>query len=303
MSNEDMSDLSSSSCSIRSKELKALLSEGGHGGRVEKNVCDDWDFVNKVAIDESENGDEKSESETFNVDDNIIINVDKLQKSISDAYCCKICTKNEMEKKFLKFIMYLENYEEEILQKSLKHTFTSEIMRYKWIEQNRISYSIHYMLFQGRQKVKDPFSKPVKFCVECNGIASKLTSICGNGCHSSELASPEVSSKATSSDVAFIRQPSTNFAMNTKLVMACQMSGGGLTLAETFLRFLDIKGSVKRFNYIERVVGEAERKSFEDAKDEALKEEMELTIKNNFNGKKPSGTIPLTISYGKKNNK
>ena len=46
-----MSDLSSSSCSIRSKELKALLSEGDHGGRVEKKVCDDWDFVNKVAID------------------------------------------------------------------------------------------------------------------------------------------------------------------------------------------------------------------------------------------------------------
>ena len=98
--------------------------------------------------------------------------------------------------------------------------------------------------------------------------------------------------------MAFIRQPSTNFAMNTKLVMACQMSGGGLTLAETFLRFLDMKGSIKRFNYIERVVGEAERKSFEAAKDEALKEEMEFTIKNNFDGEKPSGSIPLTISYG-----
>ena len=82
----------------------------------------------------SEIVDEISESETFDVDDNIIINVMNLQKSISDAYFCKICTKNEMEKKFLKFIMYLEKYEEELLQKSLKHTFTSEIMRYKWIE-------------------------------------------------------------------------------------------------------------------------------------------------------------------------
>ena len=54
--------------------------------------------------------------------------------------------------------------------------------------------------------------------------------------------------------------------------MACQMSSGGLTLAETFLHFLDKKGSVKRFNYIERVVEEAERKSFEAAKDAVLKE-------------------------------
>ena len=76
------------------------------------------------------------------------------------------------------------------------------------------------------------------------------------------------------------------------------MSGGGLTLAETFLHFLDIK----RLNYIERVVGEAERTSFEAAKDATFKEEMELTIKNNFDGKKSSGTIPLTISHGKKIN-
>ena len=62
-----------------------------------------------------------SESETFNADDNIIINVNKLQKSISDAYFCKIFTKNEMEKKFLNFVMYLEKYEEELLQTSLKH--------------------------------------------------------------------------------------------------------------------------------------------------------------------------------------
>ena len=67
--------------------------------------------------------------------------------------------------------------------------------------------------------------------------------------------------------------------MNTKLVMACQMSDDGLTLVETFLHFLDIKGSIKRFNYIDCVVEEAKRKSFEAAKDAVLKEEMELTIK------------------------
>ena len=90
------------------------------------------------------------------------------------------------------------------------------------------------MLFQGRQTAKDPFSKPIKLCVECNGIATKLTSICGNGCHSSDLMLPEVSSKATCSNVAFIRQPSTNVALTSKLVMACQIAGGGLTLAEIF---------------------------------------------------------------------
>ena len=140
---------------------------------------------------------------------------------------------------------------------------------------------------------------PIKLCVECNGIATELTSICCNECHSSDLLSPEVSSRATSSNVAFIRQPSTDFAMNSKLVMACQMAGGGLTLAQSFLHFLNIKGSVKRFNYIERHVGEAERKSFVAANDSALKEEMELTIKHDFNGKRPFGTIPLTISYSK----
>ena len=75
---------------------------------------------------------------------------------------------------------------------------------------------------------------------------------------------------------------------------------GGLTLVETFLHFLYIKVSVKRFNYIEHVVGEAEKKSFEAAKGVVLKEEMKLTIKNNFDGKKPSGTIPLTISNDNK---
>ena len=46
-----------------------------------------------------------------------------------------------------------------------------------------------------------------------------------------------------------------------------------------FKLFLDIKGSIKRFNYIERVAGEAERKYFEATKDAALKEEMGFTIK------------------------
>ena len=160
MSNEDMSDLSSSSCSNRSKELKALLSEGGRGGRVEKKVHDDRDFINKIAIDEFENADEKSESETFNVDDDIIINVNKPVQ---------------------KMRWRRRSSEEELLPKSLKHKLTSESMRHKWIKQNRITYSIHYMLFQGYQTAKDPFSNPVKLCVECNGIATKSISICGNG--------------------------------------------------------------------------------------------------------------------------
>ena len=54
--------------------------------------------------------------------------------------------------------------------------------------------------------------------------------------------------------------------MGTKLVMACQISDGGLTLAETSLHFLGIKGSVKRFNYLESHVGVAERNTFEAAK-------------------------------------
>ena len=78
------------------------------------------------------------------------------------------------------------------------------------------------------------------------------------------------------------------------------MSGGGFTQAETFLHFLGIKGSVKKFNDFEGHVGRAEMNAFEAAKDKARQEEMELTIKHNFNGKRPSGTIPLTISYGKK---
>ena len=55
---------------------------------VEWKVCDDWDFIDKFEIDKSENGDEKSENETFNIDDKIKINVKRLQKIISDAYFC-----------------------------------------------------------------------------------------------------------------------------------------------------------------------------------------------------------------------
>ena len=39
-----------------------------------------------------------------------------------------------IEKKFLNFIRYSEKYEEELLQTSLKRKFTSELMRYEWIE-------------------------------------------------------------------------------------------------------------------------------------------------------------------------
>ena len=84
--------------------------------------------------------------------------------------------------------------------------------------------------------------------------------------------------------------------------MACQMAGGGLILAQTFLHFLNIKGNVKRFNYIERHVGEAERKSFVAAKDSVRKVEMELIIKHDFNRKRLSSTYPLNISCGKNKN-
>ena len=52
-------------------------------------------------------------------------------------------------------------------------------------------------------------------------------------------------------------------------------------------------------NCIKCHVGESERKSEVAAKNMSLKEEMELTIKHDSNGKRPSRTIPLTISYGK----
>ena len=130
-----------------------------------------------------------------------------------------------------------------------------------------------------------PVSKPVKLYVQCNVIVTILTSICGNGSQSSDVASLEVSSKATTYNVDFIRQPSTNFAKNTKIVMACQISDGGLAIAGNFLHFLGIKESVKRFKYIECQEGEAEKKSFEAAKDAAQKQEIESTINYYFDGK------------------
>ena len=84
-------------------------------------ISNDWDFFNTSSSDLTDDVDERNECETFNVDDNIIININNLQKSMSDAYCCKICTKHEIAKKFLNFIIYLENYKEELLQTSLKH--------------------------------------------------------------------------------------------------------------------------------------------------------------------------------------
>ena len=81
--------------------------------------------------------------------------------------------------------------------------------------------------------------------------------------------------------------------------MASQLSGGGMTLAKTFLHFLGLKGSVKKFYELERVMRDSQRTAFEAAKDKALKEEIELTIKNDFNGNRPKGSILLTISYGK----
>ena len=121
--NEDILDLSSKSSSTRCRELKSLLYAGGCGGRMRETICDDIDFVNKT-----KEVDEKG----YNIDDNIIINVSNLHKSISDAYCCKICTKIEIEKKFYDFIIYLEKRAKELLQTSLKQNFTSELMRYKW---------------------------------------------------------------------------------------------------------------------------------------------------------------------------
>ena len=90
--------------------------------------------------------------------------------------------------------------------------------------------------------------------------------------------------------------------MNSKLVIACQMAGGGLTLAQTYLHFLNIKGSVKRFNYIEHHVEETKKKSFVAAKDSVRKVEMELIIKHDFNRKRLSSTYPLNISCGKNKN-
>jgi len=106
MNNKDISDLSSKPSSTRCRELKSLLYTGGCGGRMKENICYDMDFVNK-----SEELDEKNEGKGYNIDDNIIINISNLQKNMSDAYCCKICTKIEIEKKFHDFITYLEKCE------------------------------------------------------------------------------------------------------------------------------------------------------------------------------------------------
>ena len=62
-------------------------------------------FFHKSTFDTSEGVYEISESEIFNVDDNIIINASNLQKCLSDAYNCKTYTKSEIEKKSLSFII------------------------------------------------------------------------------------------------------------------------------------------------------------------------------------------------------
>ena len=98
---------------------------------MKKMISYGWDFLNKFSFDVTIGIDEKSGCETFNVDDNIIIHFNNLQKGMSDAYCCKICTKHEVEKKFLNFMMYSEKYKEELLQTSLMQKFTSGLMRFK----------------------------------------------------------------------------------------------------------------------------------------------------------------------------
>ena len=141
--------------------------------------------------------------------------------------------------------------------------------------------------------------KPIRLSAEYNGIVTKITSTCGNGCHSWKISSSEVTSKVTLRDLAFIRQPSVNFAINAKLVMASQMSGGCMTLAKTFLRFLGLKGRLKMFYKLEQIVGDSQRTTFEVGTEKVLEEKIELTIKNDFNGNRPNVTIPLTILYGK----
>ena len=49
----------------------------------------------------------------------------------------------------------------------------------------------------------DCMTMPFKLCVECYGIAIKFTSFYGSGCHSSEVSSPELSSKATFTHLPF----------------------------------------------------------------------------------------------------
>ena len=223
---------------------------GGHGGRIQKNDFDGWKFIGKNSVNKNDDEkDEISEKNTFDVDANIIININNLQEHLSDVFCCKLCVKNEFDKRFLKFIMVLEKYEEELLQTCLKQKFNSELMRYECIEKKGISFSMHYALFQAQYaKSGDAIncmSKPIRLNAEYNGIATKVTSTCDNGCHSSKMSLPEVTSKATLRHLAFIRQPSINFAINAKFVMASQMSGGGMMLANFFLHFLGLKGNVK----------------------------------------------------------
>ena len=71
------------------------------------------------------------ETQKFDIDDNVLINLHSLQQNMSDAYCYKLCVKNELNKKFLEFTSYFEKYEEELLQNSLKITFSSKIVGYK----------------------------------------------------------------------------------------------------------------------------------------------------------------------------
>ena len=82
---------------------------GGHGGRIQKNDFDGWKFAGKNSVDKNDNErDGISEENTFDVDDNIIININNLQERLWHSFCCKLCVENEFDKKFIKFIMYLE---------------------------------------------------------------------------------------------------------------------------------------------------------------------------------------------------
>ena len=99
---------------------------------IRKNDFDGWKFVGKNSVNKNDDERDKSiEENTFDVDDNIIININNLKEHLSHSFCCKLCVKNKFDKKFLKFIMYLEKYEEELLQTRLKQKFTSELTRYE----------------------------------------------------------------------------------------------------------------------------------------------------------------------------
>ena len=108
MNREDLLDLSSNSFSSKSKELKNLFAAGGHGGRIQQNDFDGWKVFGKNSVNKNDDKrDERSEENTFDVDDNVIININNIQEHLSDPFCCKLCVKNELDRKFLKFIMYL----------------------------------------------------------------------------------------------------------------------------------------------------------------------------------------------------